>query len=252
MDIEALCRETALHLYGDLRSEAAIRAGIRQVRPTVEFVVARVRAEASGGDREALGRAVRAEWMAWAQEQPRPKPSWLVPWDELAEPDREADRRIGERLYGLGRAEAVADERRKIADELVKIGHSPDATASLLRYAADFIAAVAAGSVPVATSEEVNLADQFMPPSARIGDQEARRLGLMATGPVATPTEPREVDAVAEARREGWMPFGTLVDVQLPAGRVVQFSDELDEAGLPLWERIRSAAAPLDAPRTFG
>jgi hypothetical protein len=49
-------------------------------------------------DREHLGRIVRAEWMAWAQEQPTPKPSWLVPWSELPEADREVDRRIGERV----------------------------------------------------------------------------------------------------------------------------------------------------------
>lgn len=34
--------------------------------------------------------------MAWAREQPNPKPSWLVPWEELSEPEREVDRRIGE------------------------------------------------------------------------------------------------------------------------------------------------------------
>ncbi len=48
--------------------------------------------------REVLGRAVREEWIAWAREQPSPTPSWLVPWEELSEPDREVDRRIGEKL----------------------------------------------------------------------------------------------------------------------------------------------------------
>jgi len=43
-----------------------------------------------------LGRIVREAWVAWASEQPEPKPSWLVPWDELSESDKEADRRIGE------------------------------------------------------------------------------------------------------------------------------------------------------------
>lgn len=47
-------------------------------------------------DREALGRLVRETWIAWVQEQPEPKSSWLLPWEELAEPDREVDRRIGE------------------------------------------------------------------------------------------------------------------------------------------------------------
>jgi hypothetical protein len=47
-------------------------------------------------DREALGRMVRDAWVRWAEAQPSPKASWLVPYDELAEPDKEADRQIGE------------------------------------------------------------------------------------------------------------------------------------------------------------
>ena len=58
-------------------------------------------------DRETLGRLVREVWIAWAREQPNPKPSWLVPWDALAEPDREVDRRIGEVLFERGRAAAT-------------------------------------------------------------------------------------------------------------------------------------------------
>ena len=46
-------------------------------------------------DRDTLGRLVRATWVAWAREQPTCKPSWLVPWEGLSEPDREVDRRIG-------------------------------------------------------------------------------------------------------------------------------------------------------------
>lgn len=49
-------------------------------------------------DREALGRRVREVWIAWAKEQPNPKPSWLVPWEGLSELDREVDRRIGETI----------------------------------------------------------------------------------------------------------------------------------------------------------
>lgn len=51
------------------------------------------------GLREFLGKLVRMEWVAWAKEQPAPKPSWLVEWDRLPEPDREVDRRIGERVW---------------------------------------------------------------------------------------------------------------------------------------------------------
>jgi hypothetical protein len=47
-------------------------------------------------DRERLGAVVRAAWVAWAGQQPHPKPSWLLDWDQLGEADREADRQIGE------------------------------------------------------------------------------------------------------------------------------------------------------------
>lgn len=52
-------------------------------------------------DREALGRAVREAWVRWALTQPNPKPSWLVPYDDLEEADKEADRRIGESIARL-------------------------------------------------------------------------------------------------------------------------------------------------------
>src|SRR5690606_35656299 len=54
-------------------------------------------------DRDALGRVVREAWIAWAREQPSPKPSWLVPYDELSEADREADRRIGDAVAAVVR-----------------------------------------------------------------------------------------------------------------------------------------------------
>lgn len=49
-------------------------------------------------DRDQLGRFVREAWVRWAQTQPNPKPSWLVSYDELDEPDKEADRQIGEAI----------------------------------------------------------------------------------------------------------------------------------------------------------
>ena len=51
-------------------------------------------AHASESDLEWGGKLVRNTWIAWAKEQPNPKPSWLVPWEELSEPDKEVDRRI--------------------------------------------------------------------------------------------------------------------------------------------------------------
>ena len=47
-------------------------------------------------DRDQLGRFVREAWVRWAETQPNPKPSWLLPYDDLGEPDKEADRQIGE------------------------------------------------------------------------------------------------------------------------------------------------------------
>lgn len=47
-------------------------------------------------NREDGGKLVRQAWIYWAQQQPDPKPSWLVPWEELSESDKEADRQIWE------------------------------------------------------------------------------------------------------------------------------------------------------------
>jgi hypothetical protein len=54
--------------------------------------------------REQLGKKVREVWINWAKEQPNPKLSWLKPWKELSEPDKEVDRRIGEALYKMGKS----------------------------------------------------------------------------------------------------------------------------------------------------
>lgn len=61
-------------------------------------------------DRDKLGQLVRLEWIKWAKEQPTAKPSWLVPWEELSEPDREVDRRIGVALANYGRLNYVFRE----------------------------------------------------------------------------------------------------------------------------------------------
>lgn len=58
-------------------------------------------AELGAIDRESLARHVREAWVRWAQQQPTPKPSWLVPYDSLSEDDKEADRQIGEHIYIL-------------------------------------------------------------------------------------------------------------------------------------------------------
>lgn len=71
--------------------------------------------------REFLGQIVRMVWIEWAKEQPHPKSSWLAPWTELSEPDREVDRRIGERLYRMG-ADGLYTHPAPKADEEQIVG----------------------------------------------------------------------------------------------------------------------------------
>ena len=61
-----------------------------------------VRAGEPAEPRELLGRLVRQVWVQWAQEQPEPKPSWLVGWDQLDDGQREVDMRIGKALFDAG------------------------------------------------------------------------------------------------------------------------------------------------------
>ena len=62
-------------------------------------------------DREALGKLVREVWVQWAKGLENPKPSWLVPWEGLAEADKEVDRRIGEVLYRQGFTNSLQQEQ---------------------------------------------------------------------------------------------------------------------------------------------
>lgn len=48
--------------------------------------------------RDSLGALVREAWVRWAETQPDPKSSWLVPYAQLGESDKEADRQIGEHV----------------------------------------------------------------------------------------------------------------------------------------------------------
>ena len=49
-------------------------------------------------EREFFGSVVRGVWVEWAKQQPNPKPSWLVPWSDLDEGQREVDMRIAEKV----------------------------------------------------------------------------------------------------------------------------------------------------------
>ncbi len=67
--------------------------------------------------RELLGRLVREAWVRWARTQQNPKPSWLVPYDELSEPDKEADRHIGESVFDAAYFADGAKKREWFWDE---------------------------------------------------------------------------------------------------------------------------------------
>lgn len=56
----------------------------------------------AGVTREELGRKVREQWITWAQGQPWPKHTWLIPYDDLSPEDQEADMQIGEELFCRG------------------------------------------------------------------------------------------------------------------------------------------------------
>lgn len=51
--------------------------------------------------RDKLGEIVRNIWINWARNHPQPKPSWLVPYEQLSESDKEADRCIGATLLSI-------------------------------------------------------------------------------------------------------------------------------------------------------
>lgn len=63
---------------------------------------------------ERIGKLVRDTWIAWAKEQPNPKQSWLVEWDNLPEPDKDVDIRIAVAIWNdaIDAAESVPQEMR--------------------------------------------------------------------------------------------------------------------------------------------
>jgi hypothetical protein len=83
-------------------------------------------------DRDTLGRFVREAWVRWALAQPHPKPSWLVPYDDLSEADKEADRQIGEAIvrWTLAHEDAARafvapvplDEHKRAVEEAYREG----------------------------------------------------------------------------------------------------------------------------------
>ena len=86
--------------YGVARNGASIR----EARAILHAIDELDKAKAlTDEDRDTLGEQVRLAWVKWANQQPSPKPSWLVPYTELSEPDKEADRQIGEWIVRYAR-----------------------------------------------------------------------------------------------------------------------------------------------------
>lgn len=63
-------------------------------------------------NREEGGRLVREAWIKWALTTHFPKPTWLVSWEDLPEPDREADRCIWDAISA-----PYSEAMQKLIDE---------------------------------------------------------------------------------------------------------------------------------------
>lgn len=66
-------------------------------------------------DRETLGREVRRVWIEFCREIGDDKPSHLASWEDMTEPEREVDRRIGEAIARMALTEEV--ERLRLIEE---------------------------------------------------------------------------------------------------------------------------------------
>lgn len=62
-----------------------------------------------GKNRIELGQLVRDVWVKWAKDQLNPKPSWLIPWEELDQGQRQVDCEIGEAI-----ARVVVNHQNKL------------------------------------------------------------------------------------------------------------------------------------------
>jgi hypothetical protein len=108
-------------------------------------------------DREALGRMVRDAWVRWAEAQPSPKASWLIPYDELAEPDKEADRQIGE---AVARWTLIGDATSAALNSTQQPTRETDREA-LLRIAEDMRDAVAGGMSWISEREALEFVERL-------------------------------------------------------------------------------------------
>jgi hypothetical protein len=86
------------------------------------------------------GKLVRTVWMNWGREQPDPKHSWLVPWEDLGDPQREVDMRIGDAVATAERQRIrLASRAQDVAQDLSNAltGHGSTKVDSDLAAASD-------------------------------------------------------------------------------------------------------------------
>jgi hypothetical protein len=142
-------------------------------------------------DRDDLGRMVREAWVAWAKEQCAPKPSWLAPYDDLSEADKEADRRIGKALYSAGldagvRISATASGERSLVGNAAPQGdglwRESSRRGGLWRYhgiaGGKYLVQRRDGSVPEWPFFVLGARDAAAPAALRAYAVEAEQLGF--------------------------------------------------------------------------
>ena len=88
--------------------------------------------------REEIAETIRNAWVLWAKTQEHPKPSWLVPWDELDEPSRSADIAIADAL--LARLRPAFDEIGRLKSRTWEDAKERDALRADLRACAEALA----------------------------------------------------------------------------------------------------------------
>jgi hypothetical protein len=74
--------------------------------------------------REQRGQTVRETWVTWAKRQRAPKHSWLVPWCNLDDGQREVDMLIGDALTAAER-ERVRVAATEASFTLFRPGNGP-------------------------------------------------------------------------------------------------------------------------------
>jgi hypothetical protein len=101
----------------ELTPDAIVRLVLEAAQPHLAYAAGK----ASAHGTEALGALVRETWIEWAGEQPYSKPSWLTPWADLDEKQREVDMRIGATVAAAVRAVSAARiaELTALADEIL-------------------------------------------------------------------------------------------------------------------------------------